>query len=465
MSSQPRTPKAPRPNWVSTRNPCKACAPLGAALVMRGIEGALPFLHGSQGCATYMRRYLISHFREPMDIATSGFSEATTIFGGEANLRQGLDNVTSQYHPSLIGIATTCLTETIGEDVHGMLREYDTLPGEEGDPLLVHVSTPSYRGTHMDGFHDAVRAVVEQLAQPDETPSAYVNTFINVFPGLVSSEDLRWAKEVCADFGLPATVFPDYSETLDGPSMEKYQKIPEGGTPLAALRATPSAKASIEFGRTIRHKRTAASFLQERFEVPARRIGLPIGINESDIFFAALEKLSGHKTPGKYTRERGRLVDAYVDGHKYLFGKRALVIGDEDMVVGLTAFLAETGVVPVLCASGGKSGVFARSIAEVTTHLREPAIVREGVDFMTIAEELALQELKPDFVIGSSKAAKLARSLGVPLIRVGFPIHDRIGGQRILHLGYRGAQQLFDLVVNTVLEVKQDSNLIGYSYL
>ena len=68
---------------------------------MRGIAGALPFLHGSQGCATYMRRYLISHFREPMDIATSGFSEASTIFGGGANLRQGLGNVTSQYHPAL----------------------------------------------------------------------------------------------------------------------------------------------------------------------------------------------------------------------------------------------------------------------------------------------------------------------------------------------------------------------------
>jgi len=53
----------------------------------------------------------------------------------------------------------------------------------------------------------------------------------------------------------------------------------------------------------------------------------------------------------------------------------------------------------------------------------------------------------------------------VPLIRVGFPVHDRIGGQRILHLGYRGAQHLFDLVVNTLLEVKQDSSAIGYSYL
>ncbi len=280
MSSPARdTKRAPRPNWVSTRNPCKACTPLGATLVMRGIAGALPFLHGSQGCATYMRRYIISHFREPMDIATSGFSEATTIFGGEANLRQGLDNVTSQYHPTLIGIATTCLTETIGEDVHGLLHEYlKTREGAE-KPLLVHVSTPSYTGTHIDGFHDAVRAVVEQLAEADA--SASDSKVVNLFPGLVSAEDLRFLKDVAADFTMPATVFPDYSETLDGESMEKYHKIPDGGTTIAALRATASANASIEFGRTLRTKVTAASFLQERFAVPAKRIGLPIGVRET----------------------------------------------------------------------------------------------------------------------------------------------------------------------------------------
>jgi nitrogenase molybdenum-iron protein NifN len=441
---------------------------LGAALVMRGIEGAIPFLHGSQGCATYMRRYLISHFREPMDIASSGFSEASTIFGGGANLHQGLGNVNSQYHPSLIGIATTCLTETIGEDVHGMLHEYrEKNPGTE-TPVLVHVSTPSYSGTHIDGFHNAVRSVVEQLAEAGANPNAHAGSFVNLFPGMVSTEDLRFLKEVAADFGMPVTLFPDYSETLDRPSMLKYEKIPRGGTPIAALRATPSADASVEFGRTLRTKNTAASFLQEKFSVPAKRIGLPIGVHESDAFFATMETLTGEPTPEKYRQERGRLVDAYVDGHKYLFGKRAIVFGDEDLVVGLASFLAEIGVVPVLCASGGKSGALTRSIAEVTSlasHCGNQISVREGIDFMTIAEETAVNGLKPDFVIGSSKGAKLARSLGVPLIRVGFPIHDRIGGQRILHLGYRGAQRLFDLVVNTLLEVKQDSSSIGYSYL
>src|SRR6266542_168600 len=108
----------------STTNACKLCTPLGACLAYKGIAGTVPFLHGSQGCATYIRRYLISHFREPMDIAASNFSEASAVFGGGANLRDGLTNVIRQYEPSLVGLATTCLSETIGVDVPGHLRAF-----------------------------------------------------------------------------------------------------------------------------------------------------------------------------------------------------------------------------------------------------------------------------------------------------------------------------------------------------
>ena len=118
--------KAPLPNFTATRNACKLCAPLGAALAIRGVEGALPYLHGSQGCATYMRRYIISHFREPMDIAASNFSEASTVFGGAEVFSKGIHNVNKSYKPSMIGIATTCLTETIGEDMKLLLNRVET---------------------------------------------------------------------------------------------------------------------------------------------------------------------------------------------------------------------------------------------------------------------------------------------------------------------------------------------------
>ena len=52
---------------------------------------------------------------------------------------------------------------------------------------------------------------------------------------------------------------------------------------------------------------------------------MPIGLRETDEFFKVLEDLTGRITPDKHAAERGRLIDAYVDGHKYIFNKRAVV--------------------------------------------------------------------------------------------------------------------------------------------
>jgi nitrogenase molybdenum-iron protein NifN len=87
------------------------------------VEDCIPFLHGSQGCATYIRRYLISHFREPIDIASSNFHEESAVFGGSIGFQEGIRNVLKQYRPQLVGAATTCLAETIGEDMARLLLD------------------------------------------------------------------------------------------------------------------------------------------------------------------------------------------------------------------------------------------------------------------------------------------------------------------------------------------------------
>src|ERR1035437_1389587 len=89
---------------AATRNACRLCTPLGACLAFKGVDGAVPFLHGSQGCSTYIRRYLISHFREPVDIAASNFSEQSAIFGGAENLKTALRNVIRSYSPTCVGV-------------------------------------------------------------------------------------------------------------------------------------------------------------------------------------------------------------------------------------------------------------------------------------------------------------------------------------------------------------------------
>jgi nitrogenase molybdenum-iron protein NifN len=454
--------KAQSKTYVSTTNACKLCKPLGACLAFKGIEGAVPYLHGSQGCATYMRRYIISHFREPVDIASSSLGEKHAIYGGGPNLKLGLKNVISKYKSELIGIATTCLTETIGDDVPLLLNEFrhefDDLLRSHSYPDLVAVSTPSYSGTHMEGFHAAVKAVVDRLAEKCVDTDA-----INLMPGLVSPADFRYLKEIVADFGLEATVLPDISLTLDGAAGDKYEKISPGGTPLHKIKMMGGSKASIEFGRTLSSGLSAAKALDERYSVPYYGLGTPIGLRESNAFFNTLESITGTPVPEKHALEKGRLIDAYVDAHKYLFGHKAVVYGEEDLVVGITSFLSEIGIRPVLCASGGNSGKLTTAINDVTEGiLEESPLVRDNVDFYEIKELSA--DLGPDLLIGASKGYRIAKDLGIPLIRVGFPIHDRFGGPRILHLAYRGALSLLDTIVNTIIETRQQSSEIGYTY-
>jgi len=274
---------------------------------------------------------------------------------------------------------------------------------------------------------------------------------------------LRHLKEIFGDFHLPLTLLPDYSESMDGETWIEYEKLQSGGTPIDDIVEAGTAQISIEFGRTLAEFKTAGAFLEERFAVPRRLIGLPIGIRETDAFFELIETAAGQTTPTKYRKERGRLVDSMIDGHKYVFEKRAIVYGEEDLVLGLSSFLAEIGIVPVLCASGGKSRRLATALREAIPSLDERTQIREGFDFAEIGE--TADSLNPDILIGSSKGYSLARRLSIPIVRVGFPIHDRIGGHRILHIGYRGAQELYDTVVNALLEAKQEKSDVGYSYL
>jgi nitrogenase molybdenum-iron protein NifN len=139
-----------------------------------------------------------------------------------------------------------------------------------------------------------------------------------------------------------------------------------------------------------------------------------------------------------------------------------VVYGEEDLIIGMVSFLNEIGVDVVIAASGGYSGKLKTEIAKVSTQIT-PMHVMDDSDFEKI-RELA-EELNPDILIGHSKGYYISRQLGIPLLRIGFPIHDRMGGQRIMHLGYKGTQQLFDKLVNAIVEQKQNTSPVGYKYM
>ncbi len=458
-------------SFVSTRNACKLCAPLGASVAYKGIEGCVPLIHGSQGCATYVRRYLISHFKEPVDIASSGFNEESTIFGGGPTLKVALKNVDTQYSPQMIGISTTCLSETIGDDVSAILKEYKQ--EQSCNAMLSHASTPSYCGTHVDGFHQAVLAVLQQMVKPSDT----YNDAVVLMPGFLSPADYLHLKEIFAAMKQELILLPDLSVSLDNPTWDSYTRIPEGGTPMKDIQKVSGSKGFIQFGtilnagqvagkvKNTQKSSTPAQMLVNEYGMPGYEIRIPIGIHATDAFFKSIKKLTGKTTPAQFEMERGRLIDAYADGHKYVFGKKAVLYGEEDFVVAMTSFLMEIGIQPIIIASGGKSGRLQMEIDNVVPENapQKPVRIEEAADFESIAEWS--REMKPDIIIGHSKGYYIARELDIPIVRVGFPIHDRLGGQRLLHVGYRGTHRLFEQIANALIEYKQAKSAVGYKYM
>ena len=175
-----------------TVNPAKTCQPIGAMYAALGIHNCLPHSHGSQGCCSYHRSTLTRHYKEPVMAATSSFTEGSSVFGGQANLLQAISTIFTVYNPDVIAVHTTCLSETIGDDIPQILakaRDEGKIPAGK---RVIHANTPSYVGSHVTGFANMVKGMVTYFAEPAEKRTKT----INVIPGWVEPSDMREIKRL-----------------------------------------------------------------------------------------------------------------------------------------------------------------------------------------------------------------------------------------------------------------------------
>ncbi len=429
-------------------NPCHMCMPLGGIIALKGIENSMVVLHGSQGCSTYMRRHISAHFNEPIDVGSSSLNEKGTIYGGQKNLVKALDNIMRVYRPQLIGVLTTCLAETIGEDIDRIALEYLQEKGQSDFPIVT-VPTPGYGNSHAEGYFYTIRRILVRLAEPTAKHGK-----VNIIAAHMSPADLREIKRLLALMGIDYVLCPDYSETLDAPCDPHFQKIPKGGTKLADIKAMPGAVATLQFGLTIDEKLSPGKYLEEEFAVPLYRLPMPIGIEGTDMFLHALSEATGIAIPESLEQERGRLLDAMVDSHKYNMQGRSVIFGEPELVYAVTQLCLENGIQPVVVATGSKTKRLKELLAPLLTDTALTGFFDEA-DFVQIRTQSQIRQA--NIAIGHSDGRYLTENAGIPLVRLGFPIHDRVGGQRLVAVGYTGTANLLDRLTNTLLENKYSS--------
>ncbi|MFM2418058.1 MAG: Nitrogenase iron-molybdenum cofactor biosynthesis protein nifN [Pseudomonadota bacterium] len=429
-------------------NPLKSSAPLGAALAYLGIEGSVPLFHGSQGCTSFALVLAVRHFKEAIPLQTTAMNEASTVLGGADHLEEAIVNIVQRMKPKFIGIASTALVETRGEDFVGELHLIRKRKAELLTMPVVFASTPDFEGALEEGWAKATTAVIESLAQPGGEAS--LRPRINILPGVHQTPgDIEVLRELCEAFALDVTFLPDVSGSLDGHVPDAYVGTSLGGTRIDDIARLGNACHTIAIGD---HMRAPAEALRARAQVPYTLFPTLTGLRASDALVALLSSLSGRTAPAAVRRQRSQLVDAMLDGHFWFSGRRLAMAADPDLLLALSTFFTALGATVAVAVTTTKG---AGSLAQVPA---DQVLVGDLADFERLAKDALV-----DLLVTHSHGRMASDRLGVPLYRVGFPIFDRLGHALRSSIGYRGSRDLIFEVANLMMAVHHEAKPEDFS--
>ena len=418
-----------------TINPAKMCQPIGAMYALFGVHAAVSLVHGSQGCTAYPMRMFNRHFREFVQVAVSSLGEDACVFGGKKNLIASIKNVIARKHPELIGVITTCLSETIGDDIEGIINE-----GNFVESKVIPIHTPSYVGSHITGYDNAMKALVTGLSEKSE--SANADERLIIIPGMVNPGDVGEVKHMLDSMSVSYTILSDISETLNAPLLLPKPSFPRGGTSVDEIAGCADGCGVIAFCEHAGG--SAATFLKRMHGMTSDTIH-PVGVSNTDSFLDAVCDMTGAEVPYSLEVERGKLIDAMVDVHQETYGKRAAIFADPDVALALAVFVSELGMEPVIVSSSTASKKFLQKAKSVTD-----GEVLNGRDLYDL--HLAVKSREVDILFGNTKCTPIAKDEDIAFVRCGFPVYDRVGYHRYGITGYHGGIYLTDMITNAIIE-------------
>jgi nitrogenase molybdenum-iron protein beta chain len=446
-----------------TVNPAKACQPLGAVFAAAGFEETLSFVHGSQGCVAYYRSHLSRHFKEPSSAVSSSMTEDAAVFGGLNNMVEGLRNSYTLYKPKMVAVSTTCMAEVIGDDLHAFIeqsRQKGSIP-QEFDVPFAH--TPAFVGSHTNGYDNMIKGILEHFWKGR---TAEPNGSVNIIPGFdgFAPANLRELKRVLKAMGVEYTIISDVSDVYDTPSDGQFRMY-AGGTTLEDAKAAVNAKATISLQEYCTPQ--TLKYVEE-FGQTTCSFHYPMGVSATDELLMKISELTGKPVPAEIELERGRLIDAIADSQAWLHGKTYAIYGDPDFVYAMTRFVMELGGEPVHCLATNGSKAWEAQMKQLlaSSPFGKGGQVWAGKDLWHMRSFLATEPT--DFLIGNSYGKYLERDVGVPLIRLMFPIFDRHHHHRFPTWGYQGALnvlvKLLDKVFDRLDAETIDPGVTDYSY-
>jgi nitrogenase molybdenum-iron protein NifN len=424
-------------------NPLKMSQPIGGAFAFMGLRGSMPLLHGSQGCTSFGLTLFVRHFKEAVPLQTTAMSEVATVLGGYENVEQAILNIHKRTKPEIIGICSTGVTETKGDDVEGYLRLIRQKHPELANFPLVYVATPDFKDAFQDGWEKAVARMVEVLVETPKADARRDPRRVNVLPGChLTPGDLDELRTILEDFGLVPSFLPDLAGSLDGHIPDEFVPTTIGGIGVDEIVTMGQAAWTIAIGAQMRR---AAEALEKKAGVPFRLFERLCGLIPNDEFLVFLSEISGRPVPQKYRRQRGQLADAMLDAHFHIGGRRLAIGAEPDLLFDVSSTLHEIG---------------AKVTVAVTT-TQSPVLEQVKSEEVLIGDLEDLENLAKDrdcnLLITHSHGRQAAQRLNIPFYRTGFPMFDRLGAGHQLSVGYRGTRDLVFEIANLIIADHEDN--------
>jgi nitrogenase molybdenum-iron protein beta chain len=435
-------------------NPAHACQPLGAELAAHAFEATLPFVHGSQGCASYYRSTLNRHFREPAPAVSDAMTEDGAVFGGQNNLHEALENAYALYKPKMMAIFTSCMPEIIGDDLTAFIKNARQKGCIPKDFPLPYANTPSFNGSHVHGYDAMLLSILQTLTQGKQVEGRCTGK-LNLIAGFdCNTGNYREYKRILTEFGIPYTLLADISDVFDSPLDGAYRLYP-GGTKLDEAADSVNGKATMTLGPYATTK--TFGWIKDNYSGKHVSLPTPFGIAKTDAFIMKLAELFGKPVPESIRAERGRAVDAMTDAHQYIHGKKFALYGDPDYLLGYVSFLLEMGAKPyhILCSKGSK-----KLEKEIRALLDTSPYGRDGKIYINkdLWHLRSLVMTDPvDGIIGDTHAKFIARDAGIPLFRFGFPVFDRVNLHRSPLVGYQGVINMVSAICNKFIDIVDET--------
>ena len=275
-----------------TVNPLKMSQPIGGALAFMGVKGCMPLLHGIQGCTSFGLVLFVRHFREAIPMQTTAMSEVATVLGGFENVEQAVVTIANRAKPAMIGICSTGVTETKGDDVDGfitLIRQHQPELDRSAARLCLDAGFQGrVSGRLGEDGHQHGRDVLVERPAADATRAA---NRVNILPGChLTPGDLDELRDIVEAFGLEPSFLPDLSGSLDGHIPDDFTPTTLGGISVEEIARMGRAAWTIAIGEQMRD---AAEALEKKTGVPFELFDRLTGLAPNDAFIGFLAHISG----------------------------------------------------------------------------------------------------------------------------------------------------------------------------